>query len=523
MRRATFPECGALGVVMSIAEGYSRRSFLTSASATIVMGVAPAALRAVPARPGEDNLADLSAVEAVAQISRGDISAEHYARALLERCTAGHTLNGFISFEPERVLEDARRCDKQRRAGVRPGALFGLPIPIKDCVNTRDYPTTAGTPGLRHFRPTDDAPLVNSLRRAGAIVLGKTNMHELGYGWTSNNESFGPVRNPYDTTRIPGGSSGGTAAVVAARMAPLGVGEDTNGSIRIPAALCGIAGLRPTTGRYPTYGCVPLSPVFDQVGPLARTVADLALFDSVIANDWRPLRPRPLRGLRLGVIRDYWYRDLDPELERITNAALERLREAGVELVESEFPQLANVYESITVPAITHDVGPAIGRYLKEYRVGLNFEQLVSQASPGVRDDLRQVFPGGTDFVSDGAYEVIVNKKLPELRRLYQDYFSRTGVAAIVFPATAVPAPPVGAEDDVSIGNRRISLFTALARNITPTGSAAIPGLVLPAGLTSSGLPVAIELDAPAGTDRALLALGMSVADVLGPVPPPRI
>jgi mandelamide amidase len=133
------------------------------------------------------------------------------------------------------------------------------------------------------------------------------------------------------------------------------------------------------------------------------------------------------------------------------------------------------------------------------------------------------VIPGGSDFVSNGVYEAIVKVKLPELRRLYQDYFSRTGVAAIVFPATAVPAPPVGEEGDVSIGSRRISLFTALARNITPTGSAAIPGLVLPAGLTSSGLPVAIELDGPAGTDRTLLALGMSVEKVLGPVPPPRV
>ena len=508
---------------MSNAEDLPRRSFLAGASATVAMGVAPAALRAVPANPGDGSLVELTAVEAVARMSRGDISAEHYARALLDRCAAGHALNVFISIEPERVLEEARRCDRERSTGVRPGALFGLPMPVKDCVNTRDYPTTAGTPGLRHFRPRDDAPLVKALRRSGAIVLGKTNMHELGYGWTSNNAAFGPVRNPYDPTRIPGGSSGGTAAAVATRMAPLGVAEDTNGSIRIPAALCGIVGLRPTTGRYPTHGCVPLSPVFDQVGPHARTVADLALFDSVIANDWRPVQPTPLRGLRLGVVRDYWYRDLDPEIERITSAALVRLQESGVELVESEFPQLANVHELITAPIITHDVGPAIGRYLHEYRVGLNFEQLVSQASRGVRDDLRRVFPGGSDFVPDGAYDVLVSKNLPQLRRLYQDYFSHTGVAAIVFPATAVPAPPVGAEGDVTIRDRRISLFTALARNITPTGSAAIPGLVLPAGLTSSGLPVAIELDGPAGTDRALLALGVSVAEVLGPIPPPHI
>ena len=508
---------------MSTTEDVPRRSFLAGASATLAMSMAPGALRGGPAHPGEQSLLELSATEAVARMSRGDITAEHYAHALLDRCTAGQGLNAFISFEPERVLEEARQRDRERRAGARPGALFGLPVPIKDCVNTRDYPTTGGTPGLRHFRPSDDAPLIKALRRAGAIVLGKTNMHELGYGWTSNNEAYGPVRNPYDPARIPGGSSGGTAAAIAARMAPLGVAEDTNGSIRIPAALCGIVGLRPSTGRYPTQGCIPLSPVFDQVGPHARTVADLALFDAVIASERTPLQPTPLRGLRLGVVRDYWYRDLDPELERITASALARLQQAGVELVESEFPQLTNLHKSITGPIITHDVGPAIGSYLSEYHAGLDFEQLVSQASPGVRDDLRQVFPGGSDFVSDADYEVLVSSRVPELRRLYGEYFARTGVAAIVFPATAVPAPPVGAEGAVSVGDRQIHLFTALARNITPTGSAAIPGLVLPAGLTSSGLPVAIELDGRAGMDRALLELGMSVEHLLGPLPPPRI
>ena len=508
---------------MSTTEDVPRRSFLAGASATLAMSMAPGALRGGPAHPGEQSLLELSATEAVARMSRGDFTAERYAHALLDRCTAGQGLNAFISLEPERVLEEERQRDRERRAGARPGALFGLPVPIKDCVNTRDYPTTGGTPGLRHFRPSDDAPLIKALRRAGAIVLGKTNMHELGYGWTSNNEAYGPVRNPYDPARIPGGSSGGTAAAIAARMAPLGVAEDTNGSIRIPAALCGIVGLRPSTGRYPTQGCIPLSPVFDQVGPHARTVADLALFDAVIASERTPLPPTPLRGLRLGVVRDYWYRDLDPELERITASALARLQQAGVELVESEFPQLTNLHKSITGPIITHDVGPAIGSYLSEYHAGLDFEQLVSQASPGVRNDLRQVFPGGSDFVSDADYEVLVSSRVPELRRLYGEYFARTGVAAIVFPATAVPAPPVGAEGAVSVGDRQIPLFTALARNITPTGSAAIPGLVLPAGLTSSGLPVAIELDGRAGMDRALLELGMSVEHLLGPLPPPRI
>jgi Asp-tRNA(Asn)/Glu-tRNA(Gln) amidotransferase A subunit family amidase len=265
----------------------SRRSFIQGTAATVTV-----------AAIGGDTAAllELSATEAVARMSRGEMTVERYASALLARCEALRALNAFIALEPPRVLEAARVCDKRRAAGEKPGPLFGLPIPVKDSVNTADYPTTAGTPGLRDFRPAEDAPIVQALRAGGALVLGKTNLHELSYGWTSNNQAFGAVHNPYDPKRIPGGSSGGTAAAVAARMAPLGVAEDTEGSIRVPAAWCGISGFRPSTGRYSTRACVPISPLFDQVGPHSRNVADLALFDSVAANDWPPLQAPSLQG-----------------------------------------------------------------------------------------------------------------------------------------------------------------------------------------------------------------------------------
>ena len=500
----------------------SRRSFLLGASAAAALRAAPEVGYASSPNPGAGDLAGLSATVAAARIARGELSAEDYARALLARCTAHRSLNAFITLEPDKVLEAARECDRKRRAGARTGPLFGLPIPLKDSISTRDYPTTAGTPALRNFRPSEDAPIVQVLRNAGAIVLGKTNLHELSYGWTSNNEAFGAVHNPYDPRRIAGGSSGGTAAALAAHMAPLGVGEDTNGSIRIPAALCGVFGLRPTTGRYPTHGCVPLTPQFDQVGPLARTLADIGLFDSVITNDWRPPEPQTLKGVRLGVIRAYYYSDLDREVERITGSALKRLQHAGVELVELEFPELAQVHAQITYPVIAHDAPSALAHYLNEYRAGTTFEQLIDKSSPGIRDGFRAVLPGGADFVSDKAYATIVQQLIPMLRRQFHHHFTRSGVAAIVFPVTCVPALPIGPEADVSIDNRSVSLFTALARNITPTSAAGLPGLVLPAGLTRSGLPVAVELDAQSGADRALLALGMSVTRVLGtPVPPP--
>lgn len=501
----------------------SRRNFLLASTAALVTGTAGVRGTASAAEPEPAQLIELSATEAVRQMSRGELSCERYAAALLARCEAGRSLNAWIAMEPQRVLAAARACDLARQAGAAPGALFGLPIPVKDSVNTSEYPTTAGTPALRHFRPAEDAPLVRSLRAAGAIVLGKTNLHELSYGWTSNNQAFGAVHNPYDPQRIPGGSSGGTAAAIAARMAPLGVAEDTEGSIRVPAAFCGIMGFRPTTGRYSTRACVPISHLFDQVGPHARNVGDLALFDSVGAHDWRPLAPTSLRGVRLGIVRDYWYRNLDPEVERITHAALDRLRSTGVELIESELPGLATLIDLTTDPVQNHDVRLTLAGYLREYHAGVTFDELIRQASPDIRALFgSDVLPGGANFVSEAAYGAAVHTHLPRLRQLYRDYFKRTGVAAIVFPATLVPALPIGSEDDVMIQGQAVAFETAVARNIAPGSTAGLPGLVLPSGLTASGLPVAIELDAAAGTDRALLALGLSVAEALGSLPPPR-
>jgi mandelamide amidase len=498
----------------------SRRTFVLGTTATVAMSAAGAK----PSADAGADVCNLSAVEAVAHMSQGALTSERYAQALLARCQSAHALNAFISLEPARVLEAARARDNERLAGAKPGPLFGLPIPVKDSVNTRDYPTTGGTPALRHFHPTEDAPVVAALRAAGALVLGKTNLHELSYGWTSNNLAFGAVRNPYDQSRIPGGSSGGTAAAIAARLAPLGIAEDTEGSIRVPAALCGIAGFRPTTGRYSTRGCVPISPLFDQVGPHARSVADLALFDSVVANDWQRLDAAQLVGVRLGIVRDYWFTDLDPEVERLTGLALARLKEAGAHIVETQLPGLASLIELTTDAVQNHDVRIALAGYLKEYGAGIDFDTLIAQASPDIQRVFRSdVLPGGVNFVTEAHYAAARDQYLPALRRLYGDYFARTGVAAMIFPATLVPAPRIGEETTVDVGGRPLPFDTAVARNIAPGSTAGLPGLVLPVGLTHTGLPVAIELDAPSGADRALLALGLSAERALGRLPAPRL
>jgi mandelamide amidase len=468
-----------------------------------------------------DNLIELSAVDAVAAMQRGTLTAEEYASALLEQCERGKALKAFITLDGDQVLKAARVADQRRESGAKLGPLHGLPIPIKDSINTRDLPTTAGTPALRNFKPKEDAPIVRMLLEAGAIVLGKTNLHELSMGWTSDNWAFGAVRNPYDETRIAGGSSGGTAAAVAACMAPLGVAEDTEGSIRVPAALCGIAGFRPTTGRYPTDGAAPISSLFDQVGPHARRVSDLALFDAVITQDFNPIRPAELKGLKLGVARGYWFAGLDSEVERITSHALRNLQDAGVELVEAEVAELAYLIERTTPQVQLHDVLVELPKYLSDSGASVTFAQLIALASPELQAFFAEFGAGGRGFITEQVYRAACDIHLPRLRSNFQDYFARTGVAAIVFPATMVPATPIGQDQEVIINGKRIPFVTAIARNIAPGSTAGLPGLVLPAGLTKEGLPVALEFDGPAQTDRQLLALGLSVEGLLGQLPSP--
>jgi mandelamide amidase len=467
---------------------------------------------------------DLSAVEAVALMHRGELNAEDYATALLARCDAGRHLNAFISISPETVKEAARAADRLHAAGGRLGPLHGLPIPIKDSVNTRDYPTTSGTASLRHFRPKEDAPSVRALRDAGAIVLGKTNLQEMSLGYTCNNMAFGAVRNPYDPTRIPGGSSGGTAVAVAARMAPLGVAEDTCGSIRVPAALCGIAGLRPTTHRYPSAGVMPLTPLFDAVGPLAREVADLSLFDSVMIGDFTPLAAVRPDAVRLAVSPTPYFAGLHPEVARVANEAMERLAEAGVAFVEAEVEDLTAHVDAANYPIICHDTVRMIKGYLREFETGVTFEQLLAMVGENIRDSLEARAPGGRLWVSDEAYAAARDVHRPALQEAFARCLRATGASAIVYPTTLTPAPPIGQELEVEIGGRSLPLRTAMARNIAPASCAGLPGLVLCAGLTRDGLPVGIEFAGPAGRDRDLLALGRTLESIIGrPPAPPAI
>ncbi|MEI6641233.1 MAG: amidase family protein [Novosphingobium sp.] len=463
----------------------------------------------------------LSAAEAIGAMREGHITALAYAEALLARCAEGADLNAFITLDPEAVRAEARAADARRAAGETLGPLHGLPVPIKDSINTADLPTTAGTSALRQFYPAADAPVVARLRAAGAIVLGKTNLHELSLGWTSSNMAYGPVRNPWDLARIPGGSSGGSAATVAAGMAPLALAEDTEGSIRVPAALCGIAGFRPTTGRYPNDGCAPITGEFDQVGPVARHVSDLVLFDDVLTGDTSPVVAPPIAGLRLGIAPDYYFEGLDPAVADVVHDVIERLEQAGATIVRADLPGLGALIEAITLTVQIHDVVPSLTRWLAASGASITYEALHTEVSPDVKALLEAfAIPGAPRAIPEELYTAAITTHLPALRALFAGWFAENQVHAMLLPATMIPAPLIGDDSTVRIGGSDVPFEFAISRNIAPGSTAGLPGLVLPAGL-AGGLPVAIELDGPAGSDRKLLGIGLAVEALLGPLPPP--
>ena len=507
----------------------SRRDFLVStASATVgtLLGDWPGVARAAS---GEDDLAELTVAAASAAIRKGDLSAERYAAALLARCDRLRHLKAFVALDRDAAMQAARDADRQRAEGKPLGALHGIPLAIKDNINTAALPTAAGTRALRYSRPKEDAPIVTRLTAAGAFLLGKTNMHELAMGYTTTNGEFGATHNPYDIARIPGGSSGGTGAAVAARMAPAGLGSDTGGSVRIPAALCGICGLRPSSGRYPSLGIAPLSSTLDTAGPMARTVEDLALLDAVITGEPMISEPAPLRGVRIGIPRAHHYEGLDADVERVSTEALAKLRDAGAVLVEMDVPGLTERNDGMIVRIVYYEFGRAMPAYLARFQPNVSFQELVEKASPDIRKVIDDLVVGkGPKVITEQAYRETMDKWRPELQAMLRRYFAQHELDMIAFPPCRAPAPPIpdppvspGAE--VVIGGKSQPPRFVFGRNVTASSNAGMPGLVIPAGMSKSWLPIGLEFDALEGKDRRLLALGLSIQRVLGGIAAPPV
>jgi len=474
----------------------------------------------------------LTATQAVSAIQSGRLKATDYVATLLARAAALSTLNALTALNTEGALEAARRIDALPVDEKRRLALAGLPVVVKDNINTAGLQTSAGTPALENFIPSTHAPSVQKLLDAGAILLGKSNMHELALGITSTNLSThaGPVRNPYNPGMIPGGSSGGTAVAVAARIVPAGLGTDTGGSTRIPAALTGIAGFRPSVGNgghqrryHDTNAVVPISRTRDTVGPMARTVADIALLDGVVTGDG-PLPGVVLGDLRIGLPACCWA-GLDRGLETVARGALERLKAAGVTLVTIDMPDLFGLSDQISFAVALHESLEDLPAWLiaNDAPVKTAAEVAARIASPDVRAAYEFILADAFGTKYDSAMNIL----RPQLQHLYATTFAAHALDALLFPTTVLPAVPIDAvngSSQVSInGGEPMDEMATFLRNTDPASVAGIPGLSLPAGMTQEGLPVGIELDGPVGSDRRLLAIGVAFEQVLGSLPGPKL
>ena len=471
----------------------------------------------------DTDLIELTVAEAAAALRERACSCREYVEALVARSEAMAGLNAFVSHDWDALLAAARAVDGGSGTG-RPdaaGPLAGVPLALKDNIATTTLTTSGATGALAGFVAPRNAPVAEALFEAGALLGAKANMHELAFGITNNNAVTGAARNPWDPSMIPGGSSGGTAVAVAARMMPAGIGTDTGGSVRIPAALCGLAGFRPSVGRYSGAGIIPISRTRDTAGPIARTVADLRLLNAVMAGTGTGRAgsdpdPTPaLAGLRLGVPRAAFYRELEPDVARETGRVLDLLSDLGVALVEAEVPDVAELNAAVGFPIALYEFVRDLPRWLAGNGIELSMDDVLGGiGSPDVRGVVASQL--GAEAMPEAVYRQALDVDRPRLQRAYADCFAEHAVEAVLFPTSPVSARPIGEDETIDLGGERVPTFPTFIRNTDPGSNAGIPGLSLPIGLTPTGLPIGMELDGPAGSDERLLAVAAAVEEAVG-------
>lgn len=501
-----------------------RPSTLKAVLSATAIGVASASVSA------SDTLTELTLGEAAARIQRGELSSLELTEALISQAKRHESLNAFISLDAEGALAAAIAADKAQELGEPLGPLHGVPVAFKDNIHVSGLPNTAGTPALKDFRPDADAPVVARLLAAGAIVLGKTNMHELAFGITSDNATFGAVGNPYAPDHTAGGSSGGNGAAVATGMVPAAIGTDTGGSVRIPAALNGIYSLRPSMGRYPSGGITPISHTRDTAGPMARSIADLALLDGVLSGNMTPLAAVPLETLRIGLPRDYFYSNLDQGLAKVMEDSIAKLESAGVELVPVNIDGVGELNNKISFPVVLYEAVEDLGVYLEEYNTGTDFNAVAaSTSSPDVAglfaalsvvDENGDGQPDGR--IPEAVYRAAIDTYRPELQDLLTKWYEENKLDAMWVPTTPLPAQPTAQlASHALVNGTEAPTFPSYIQNTDPDSNAGFPAINIPVGLTESGLPVGAMLGGPADSDKHLLNIALSLEALFAHLPEP--
>ena len=442
------------------------------------------------------------------------VSAVELAADAIARIERHSQLRAFITVTAEQAMEEARQADRELASGVDRGPLQGIPIALKDLFATRGLRTTAGSRVYENFVPDYDATVVERLRAAGAVMLGKLNMHEMAYGITSANPHFGPVRNPWNPEHSPGGSSGGSGAAVATGMAYMAMGSDTGGSIRIPAAFCGTVGLKPTYGRVSRHGVLPLGWTLDHMGPLTRTVRDAALVLNAIAGgdskdptasrrpvpDYVPEPHCKIVGLRIGVPENFFFERLDPDVERAVGGALARAEALGASVRPVALPDVAALNAVARVILLSEASAVALPALDRREWFGPDVLALFDQGC---------LVPA-TDYINAQRLRRVMRR---EFDRLWKD------IDCFVTPTTPNTAPRIGAPT-VSLGGRDEDVRLATTRLVRGINALGYPALSIPCGVSGAGLPIGLQIVGPAFEEGRLLRLGAALEDGGVGIPP---
>ena len=484
----------------------SRRSFLAAAGAASAgaLFTAPptsAAAQIAGAAPAGP-LVTLSLSDVADRLRRRKLSSQEITRACLDRIAAlNPALNAFITVTEESALAQARTADDEIGRGAWRGPLHGVPIALKDLFDTAGVRTTAGSGVFKDRVPVDDAEVVRRLKAAGAVLVGKTNMHEFAFGGTSLVTYFGGVRNPWDQRRIAGGSSGGSAAAVAAGLCFGAVGSDTAGSIRQPASYCGIVGLKPTYGLVSTTGVIPLSWSLDHVGPMTRTVRDAALMLQVIAGfdpkdtvsvsmpvpDYSAALRARVSGLRVGVARAFFFDRLDPEVERAMAAALALVARLTASVKDVELPD-ASSQEQLRSTV----------RAAESYAYHAGF---LAKSPDLYQPETLARLRAGADVTAAAYIEGV--REVARTRRTVGRIFD--GIDVLVTPTSPILPPPI--TDFTGDRNGLGDFRDRSIRNTSPFDVYGWPTISLPCGFSASGLPIGLQISAASGQDTRVLQL----------------
>lgn len=440
-------------------------------------------------------------VEAFARALRERrISASEATEECLRRIEADNPrLNAFILVTADEARRQAAEADRALASGRDHGPLHGVPISLKDLFDVAGTATTAASRVREGHVARTDAAIVTRLRQAGAVLIGKTNLHEFAFGTTNEESAFGPTRNPHDPGRSSGGSSGGSAVSVATGMALASLGTDTGGSIRIPAAACGLVGLKPTYAELSAEGVTPLSTTLDHVGPLTQTVADAWHLLHALRGDTtvKPLTAAPIAGLTFGVPRPYFFDRIDTEVARLFAAALETLRGAGATIVDVEIPSA-----SLTAPVYMH----------------ISFAEAAAYHAAAL-DSMPEKYTTPVRLRLEMARYVLAEDYVRAMTG--RDHLKRevdaalTGVDALVLPTLPIPAPPLGAAT-IAVGDATEPVRTMMLRLTQLFNVTGHPAISLPCGVTSAGMPAGLQLVGGRGQTDALLHVARSVEDSLG-------